>query len=90
MMRDSTGFLSTHFSMSRRVLLSLNSHVAVKRPHLSAKSSVVFVERQDRINARLDRSKWAQAFAEHTSEGPSSSTTEAAYLGTPLIYPVLA
>ena len=42
-------------SRFQRTRMSLNSNVAVKRPHMSGKSSVVFVERQDRFNARLDR-----------------------------------
>jgi hypothetical protein len=52
-------------SRFQRTLMSLNSNVAVMRPHMSGKSSVVFVERQDCFNARLDQSEWAQALAEH-------------------------
>ena len=88
-MRDSTGFLSTHFSMSRRVLLSLNSNVAVKRPHMSGKSSGVFVERQDRINARQPK-RVSAGLSEHHERRPLPPPSEAVYLATPLIYPVLA
>jgi hypothetical protein len=37
-------------SRFQRTLMSLNSNVAVKRPHISGKSSVVFVEGQGRLS----------------------------------------
>src|SRR4030095_8710202 len=37
-------------SRFQRTLVSLNSNVAVKRPHISGKSSVVFVEGQGRLS----------------------------------------
>src|SRR5678816_3165881 len=36
-------------SRFQRTRMSLNSNVDVNRPHIMAKSSVVFVERQDRL-----------------------------------------